>query len=207
MAKTRRQKRKMKAARKAGVAGLYRRFERDRQEAHSSPDISLHRAPWDHGATGSANRVGLVVEERGEIDPKSGKVRNPNGVTGVRRMDMLEIYYRRDVISLRGYIAGLALREAWLRTGVGTCAPWLRERVDSSPKPDAAIEVQIDRLSALLRISRLVSHDDDAILDAVVARGVGLADCRQYRGRNHDAGKKHLHDALERLADKIERRG
>lgn len=168
--------------------------------------VTLPASPWDHGATGPANRIGLRIEERGEVDPATGKVTNPNGVTGARRVDMLEIYHKRGVISARGHAAGKMLRDAWERTEVGTCAPWLRERVDSSPKPDEAVTVQIDRLSALVRITKLVHPNDAGILHCVCALGVGLAHLPEYRGLRHDAGKAHLHDALERLADRIEGR-
>ena len=84
----------------------------------------------------------------------------------------------------------------------GRCAPWLRERVDSSPKPDAAVTIQIDRISALLRVSSLIPAEDRIILDCVCGRGDPIG--RVYRGSQHDAGKQHLSAALERLADRIE---
>lgn len=175
------------------------------QWVHSKANVSLAPAPWDHGATGSANRIGLVVEERGETDPKTGKMVNPNGVTGVRRVDMLDQYLKRGWITSRGHAAGTALRIAWLRTEMGTCAPWLRDRVDSSPKPDAAVAIQIDRLSKLMRISRLVIPADDRLINVVVAQGAAIGALPEYRGSRHEAGKRHLHEALERLADRIER--
>ena len=157
---------------------------------------------WDHGAMGQANRIGLVVEERADLDPETGKAINPNGVTGARRKDMLEVYADRGWISQRAYGAGELLRVSWLRTDIGRCAPWLRERVDSSPKPDAAVAIQIDRISALLRVSSLIPAEDRGILDCVCGRGDPIG--RVYRGSQHEAGKLHLVAALERLADRIE---
>ena len=167
-------------------------------------NVSVSQTPWDHGATGQANRIGLVVEERAETDPETGKKVNPNGVTGVRRRDMLEVYAERGWISQRAYGAGELLRMSWLKTEVGTCAPWLRERVDSSPKPDAAVAIQIDRLSALLRVSSLIHPDDKRIVDCVCAHGDPIGRLPEYRGSKHEAGKAHLAAALERLADRIE---
>ena len=40
---------------------------------------------WDKGADGPANRIGLVIEDRGDTDPTTGKKINPNGVKGARR--------------------------------------------------------------------------------------------------------------------------
>ena len=165
-------------------------------------NVAVSATPWDHGATGQANRIGLVVEERAETDPETGKAINPNGVTGARRKDMLEVYADRGWISQRAYGAGELLRVSWLRTDIGRCAPWLRERVDSSPKPDAAVTIQIDRISALLRVSSLIPAEDRIILDCVCGRGDPIG--RVYRGSQHEAGKIHLVAALERLADRIE---
>ena len=164
--------------------------------------VTTKPAPWDHGAMGQANRVNLVVEERADIDPETGKKINPNGITGARRKDMLEVYADRGWISQRAYGAGELLRVSWLRTDIGRCAPWLRERVDSSPKPDAAVAIQIDRIAALLRVSSLIPAEDRIILDCVCGRGDPIG--RIYRGSQHEAGKAHLVAALERLADRIE---
>ena len=173
-----------------------------RRSAQTRGRVSVAQTPWDHGATGQANRIGLVIEERADIDPETGKKINPNGVTGARRKDMLEVYADRGWISQRAYGAGELLRVSWLRTDIGRCAPWLRERVDSSPKPDAAVAIQIDRISALLRVSSLIPAEDRGILDCVCGRGDTIG--RVYRGSQHEAGKAHLAAALERLADSIE---
>lgn len=167
--------------------------------------VTLAADPWDHGAMGQANRHGLVVEERGEVDPETGKVTNPNRVTGVRRVDMLDLYLKRQVISPRAHAAGTILRNLWLRTQVGTCAPWLRERVDSSPNPDAAVAIQIDRLSALVRVRRLVPCEDEAILDMVCGQGAGVGSLPEYRAHNHRKGLAHLSAALDALADRMDR--
>ena len=173
-----------------------------RRSAKTLGKVSVAQTPWDHGATGQANRIGLVIEERADIDPETGKKINPNGITGARRKDMLEVYADRGWISQRAYGAGELLRVSWLRTDIGRCAPWLRERVDSSPKPDAAVAIQIDRISALLRVSSLIPAEDRGILDCVCGRGDPIG--RVYRGSQHEAGKAHLSAALERLADRIE---
>lgn len=172
--------------------------------ANRKPKMTLAETPWDHGATGPANRIGLVIEERGDLDPDSGKLTNPNKVTGARRYDMLEIYHKRGWISTEGYNAGELLRMAWLKTQAGICAPWLRERVDSTPKPDAAVAIQIDRVSALVRISRMVAPEDDRIVTAVCGSGASIGSLPEYRGRRHEEGKAHLRAALDRLSQRME---
>lgn len=180
------------------MSGKARRLAgRPRKAAVSLPD-------WDHGATGLANRVGMVIEPRGELDPDTGAMVNPNSVTGARRMDMLEIYAARGWVSARGHAAGEAIRAAWLGTEKSAGTDWTRDRVDSSQKPDAAIAIQIDRMSALVRVSKLVHDADRRIIDCVCCQGQAIGRLREYRGSRHEAGKAHLHSALERLADRIE---
>lgn len=62
-------------------------------------DVSVPLAPWDMGASGPANRIGLVEEQRGEID-ESGKVVNPNSVRGVRRRSWPETYMEQGKLTI-----------------------------------------------------------------------------------------------------------
>lgn len=164
--------------------------------------VSLSPPRWDQGATGPANRIGLVTEERGALDPDKGRV-NPNGVKGARRVDMLEIYHARGWISDRGYTAGETLRDAWAGTQRGKGMDYTAERVDSTPKPDASIDIQIDRVSRLVSLSKRIHPDDHDIIYTVAYEQRPIAHLRQYRGRNHEAGKRHLFSAFERLADAL----
>lgn len=153
-------------------------------------------APWDLGATGIANRAGLVVED---VEPQS----NPNRVKRARRVDMLETYFRRGWIDHRQFTAGEALRNAWEHTERSPGIDLAQERVDSSPKPDHAITIQIDRLAKYLKVSGKVDPADARILFAVACCGTGVSALREYRGYNHEKGKLHLAEALDRLASKM----
>lgn len=176
-----------------------RRAGRKRKDTATVPPI-----PWDHGATGHANRIGLVVEDRGEPDPTTGKTINPNGVTGARRYDMLEVYAKREVITSRGHAAGLVLREAWLRTEMGQSSPFARESVDSSMKTGQIADIMIDRISGFRKAHSKVSSGDEEILSVVVCDGQPVSGVRRYRAMMHGVGLMHLRDALERLADAME---
>jgi hypothetical protein len=71
--------------------------------------------------------------------------------------------------------------------------------VQSSPKPDHAVEIQIDRLSRFHTVSRHIATDDRALIDhCVLSRGVpsGLP---KYRWKPA-TGIAALRDALDRLA-------
>jgi len=172
-----------------------------RQGASRAP-ITLAPTTWDMGADGKANRHGLEQEDAVEVDPETGKKSNPNGVVRMRRVDMIEVWHRKRVISTDGYNAAEKLRDAFERT---QCAPgWPEaERVDSSPKPDHAVTIQITRLSRYHAIARCVHPDDRDILSACVLSGATPAALRRYKGRAYQAGLEHLRDALDRLASAL----
>jgi hypothetical protein len=169
--------------------------------------VSLAPSQWDHGATGPANRKGLIFEERGHIDPETGEMVNPNGITGVRRVDMLEIYAGRGWISLSGFNAGCRLRDAWDRIHQGPGWPD-NDRVQSSPKPDHAVEIQIGRMSAFIWISQRVPKEHAGIIEHVAIRGGAIGGViingrKPYLGKGHAKGKADLHLAFNLLADAI----
>lgn len=166
--------------------------------------VSLAASPWDHGAMGKANRIGLIVEERGEKDAKTGKVINPNGVTGARRVDLLEFWHRRGSISTEGYNAAEALRNAFEATQRGKPSLPDNDRVQSSPKPDQAVDIQIDRISRFEGLMRHVRVTDRAIITACVLDG-------QHPGRVVGAirvseGFAMLREALDNFAASLAKR-
>lgn len=167
--------------------------------------VSLAPSPWDHGATGPANRIGLVEEERGEKDAKTGKIVNPNRVTGVRRVDMLEYWHRRETISTEGFNAAELLRNAFEATMRGKAALPDNDRVQSSPKPDHAIDIQIDRISRFQALMRHVRSADREIISACVLDGHHPA--RLYGSLRVREGFDHLRAALDAFADSLARGG
>lgn len=161
---------------------------------------------WDQGAMGHANRLGLVEEAAVSIDATTGKPEpNPNGVKRMRRVDMLERYHRLGIISTRGWNAAEALRDAFEATMKTPGWPD-NDRVQSSPKPDQAVEIMVDRISRFHSINRLVPPEDVPIIDACVfhmnAPGSAVINgSRPYRHAGHERGVQHLRSALDRLAD------
>lgn len=154
--------------------------------------------PWDHGAMGTANRHGLMVEERGEINPDTGKTTNPNGVTGVRRRDILEFWHTRGTLTTAGYNAAVKLRDAFEGTMRGKPALPDNDRVQSSPKPDHAVTIQIDRISQFTRYMKLVADDDREIVSACVLEGHHPSSI--YGALRLKEGLTHLRDACDRLS-------
>ena len=147
--------------------------------------------------TGLANRVGLVEEERGEIDPATGKMANPNKVTGVRRVDLLDFWHGRGSISTGGMNAAKLLRQAYEDTMRAPPALPDNDRVQSSPKPDHAIDIQVDRISRYARLMALVADDDRQIVTCCVLDGGHPS--RVYGPIHWRDGFAHLKIALDRL--------
>jgi hypothetical protein len=177
-----------------------------RKKGKKPVTVSAMPTEWDTGATGPANRIGLVQEPATEFDPVTGKPQpNPNNVKRMRRVDMLERYYRLGLISARAWNAAERLRDAFEATMRSPGWPD-NDRVQSSPKPDHAVAIMVDRISRFHAINRLVPREDVPIIDACVfhmnAPGSAIIDgARPYRKNGHEKGVKHLRDALERLAD------
>jgi hypothetical protein len=169
-----------------------------------APDVTVAVTPWDMGATGQANRHGLIAEDAAEFDPETGEARNPNGVKRMRRVDMLEVWHRKGRISTAGFNAAEKLRDAFEQTGRAPGWPD-NDRVQSSPKPDHAVAIQISRISKFHDVAKLVCIEDRPIIDAVVLGNRIPAALRHYRNKGYADGMDHLRAALDRLAERINR--
>lgn len=180
---------------------------------NSTAPVTLPVTTWDMGAMGAANRIGLVMEDAGDIDPDTGQIVNPNSIKRMRRVDMLEHWHGNYIkpkpngqwITTPQYTAAEALRDAFERTQMGPGIDLSQERVDSSPKPDHAVTIAIDRISRFHKVNKLVPSTDRAIIDACVLMGATPAYVRHlgrrpYFGPNYGLGMEVLRAALDRLA-------
>ena len=98
--------------------------------------VTLPPAPWDHGATGPANRHGLIVEAATEADPVTGKdVPNPNGVTRARRRSWVDTYLLQGKLTIAQANIARELRDA--AEGVRNADPLaaLGNRIDRDTGP------------------------------------------------------------------------
>lgn len=164
--------------------------------------VTLAGNGWDMGPRTALQDAGKVIEGRGEINPETGEMVNPNGVMGARRVDLVEIYGKRGWLEPRHVTAAKALRMAWEGTMKSPDAIKAIQ-VDSSPKPDHAVAMQIDRISKFSKVMGLVPKRHREIIDMTVLRGGSPAQLRQYRGPNFQAGIAALRVALDNLANDI----
>lgn len=171
----------------------------------SATPVTVPACPWDFGATGPANQHGLQIEDAATIDPDTGQSHNPNGVKRMRRVDMLEFWHRHGTITTAGYNAACTLRNAFEQTQRGPGTSFEQDRVDSSPKPDHAVTIAIDRISKFHRVNRyLDSADTPLVHHCVIGGGTPatwrIRGARPYHGPSYPAGLRELAAALERLA-------
>ena len=160
------------------------------------------RSPWDHGPDTYLARRGTVVEQVEGVDPDTGKKINPNSVTRRRRVDQVEKLWRSDKITRDQYEAAKKLREAFLATQ--RTPPAIKAvQVDSSPKPDAAIAMQIDRVSKFHAIARHIPTNAAPLVDAVVMMDRPVSgDLGDGRANGHRTAIRliHLRLALDAVA-------
>lgn len=161
------------------------------------------RDRWDMGPSTQAQKAGKIIEPAEFYDEESGKMVNPNGVKRARRIDLVEHYHRKGIIDRRQMLAGLALRVAF--EGTQRTAPAIKKvQVDSSPKPDANIEIMIDRISRFADIYEGMNTGDRDILDCVVLNNSTPAWLKKYRGPRYHLGIERMQEALAKLADRLD---
>lgn len=188
----------------AALAAFHKASRKGRPREPRPVTMPSQPTAWDKGAMGEANRKGLIEEASVEIDPETGReTPNPNGVKRMRRVDLLEHWLKKGDISAKGFNAAVKLRDAFLATQKVPAVDMGQDRVDSSPKPDHAVTIHIERLSRYHAYAKHISAGDKAIIENCVIDGCSPRALRQYRNENYRKGLAHLHDALERLHDAI----
>lgn len=174
-------------------------------------DISLATLPrkvanrvsrGDMGATGPAMRRGLVTEAVTYVDDQGNLKESPNNMRRARRVDLIESYHNRENahIDERQLKAAKRLRESYEATMKSP--PAIKAiQVDASPKPDHAVTMQIDRISAFSAIMRHVPKDCRDVVSAVALDNQAIGRLKEYRGRNHVKGVERLQRGLDCIAD------
>ena len=110
----------------------------------SAAQVTTAVAPWDQGAGGPANQVGLLIEERGDVDLATGKRINPNGVFGKRRMTIVERMQRQGRLTKAHVAAAQRLYAAYAGHPDRDPLAALGNRVDGGGCNDANV-TRIDR--------------------------------------------------------------
>lgn len=159
---------------------------------------------WDHGQQTAAQNHLKVIEDAGEVDPKTGRRVNPNGVTRARRLSVIEDYFLAGKVTARQMEAGKAVLLAWEGTECGPSGK-MKERVDRTAKPDENITVQLERMDRWFWISNRINLNRHHVmhvcrLDREITKIAGYC-------KSDDRDMQALRDGLDALADAMERRG
>ena len=154
--------------------------------------VSVTAAPFN-GDWGPQTQAAVANSELVEVTDENGK--NPNRMKRRQRIDVLARLVKSDAISMRQFQAGEAIRDAYSRVEMLSSGGELKEVVDSSARPDAAVAAQVEAHSRWAIISRLIRSEERAIVEHVCIKGQRLQAITQPRAA------RFLHDALNRVAD------
>lgn len=166
---------------------------------------TLAKVPWDFGTGTAAQRHNLTEEDAVEVEPETGKKRNPNNARRKRRMPVIEVYRKSGKITYEQYDAAIALLNAFEATQKRP--PAIKEiNVDSSPKPDQHIGILIDRIGNYHKFRRHVSSQYWAYVDHVVLWNLPI---RSMSGCNGGIQQlkymERLQNGLQDIAQAIKR--
>lgn len=152
--------------------------------------ITLPPSLADHGPQTEAQNAGTTLES--VPDDKNGSTRR------VRK----HILLRMKGLSPRQQAAGLAISEAYEATQKSP--PAIKEiQVDSSPKPDACIGIQIDRASRHAWLKAAVPPQYKYVVDHVCENGNALRDGLPYDGHQGQIHLAPLQVSLDLVANKM----
>lgn len=162
--------------------------------------VSLAPCPWDMGASGKANQVGLIVEDRPDIDPETGKKTNPNGRRGARRDTWVSRYLLAGHITLPQANAARSLYAAShgkLRDDPLRSLRIYGGRIDGSISSDDPLAAAYDARRDFHRMWDMVPTFARPVIERVV-----LEDMPVWESHNSVVRGRHL-DRLERGLEEL----
>ena len=149
-----------------------RPIKRKPRKASAAP-ITLY-TPGDRGATGPANRERLVEEERGDLDPDTGKVINPNRYRGNRRHPWVERYAKQGRLSKDQLAAAIRLFSAYEGFPARDPIAALSGAVDRSAWVDDPLAVKVDQRRWFYQMWAAVPQSSRPIVEHVVLKDMAV---------------------------------
>jgi hypothetical protein len=142
----------------------------------------------DHGTgTAAATRGTVVLPIKGD----------KNGTGQRRRIHILTMLARTGKLTQRQFQAGEAIELAYCNVEKLSSGGELKEAVQSSPKPDAAISRQVDVMSQLVYVKKAIPRAQLQLVEHV---------CEQNRALRTSGVRRalpRLQSALDRVADHL----
>ena len=148
-------------------------------KGNRKPKPTTAPTPWDQGATGPANQHGLVIEERGDMDLKTGKRINPNRVFGKRRMPIFMRMLRQGRIDQHHAASAERLYSAWAGYPASDPLAALGSRVDGGGCDDANV-TRIDRQREFFILKAMIPAQCWPVVEHVVINDLpirGMTGC------------------------------
>ena len=154
------------------MAKAKKRPGRPRAKRH----VSTAPSPWngDHGTGTAAATAGTQLEQ---VLNDNGA--NPNHMGRRRRVDVLDAI----TLTMRQRQAAEAVRDAYSRVQMLSSGGPLKEQVQSSPKPDATIAVQVDANSRWVYVMKPVPWRARELVEHVCCYGLPLRTSGYVRSR------------------------
>lgn len=137
-----------------------------RKRRNVNRSVSLKPIPLngDHGTQTEAATAGTIVV----------KLDGPNNMGQRRRIDALDTIIARDILTLPQQQAAQAIRDAYARKDALSSGGPLKEWVQSSPRPDAAVAAQVDANSWWAHVVKPLSRDQRDLVRHVCGYGLPL---------------------------------
>ena len=131
------------------------------------PVVTVAAVPWDQGATGPANQIGLVTQERGEVDLATGRRINPNRVFGKVRMPIFMRYQRQGRLTQAHVATAQRIYAAWAGYPSKDPIAAIADRVDGGGGSDANVSA-IDKRREFYILKAMIPARSWAIVEHVV---------------------------------------
>lgn len=151
-------------------------------------NITLPRFNGDLGTGTNAAKRGTEI-----LPVLNAKGENPNNVFRRRRKNVI----LGMNLTMRQQQAALEIEEAYCGVGKLSSGSPLKARVDSSFKPDATIDGQVDAISRLVRATKAVRKSDKPIVDHVCLFNQPLRTMREPRRY------QIFRECMDRVADHL----
>lgn len=158
--------------------------------------VTLAQFNGDHGTGTLAAMSGTRMEE---IKTDTGA--NPNRMARRKRINRIEDMSARGQLNLRQFQAAQEISNAWCAVQMLSSGGEVKERVQSSPKPDATVARQVDAMSRLEYAMRGVPSAMRYVVEHVCWHNQPIAKLNsRSRHGNHSA---NLKVALDMVANKM----
>lgn len=149
------------------------------------------------GDHGTGTRAAMANKVLNPLTDEHG--RNPNNKGRLCETDQLA---NMDFLSMRQYQAGMEIRNAWCGVEKLSSGSPLAEQVDSTPKPDATMAIQIDAQSRLVNVMRAVPPAQRDVIEHVCYHNKPITQIIG-KGRQHYDRRAEFQVALDLVADQM----